>query len=80
MPYGYDYDLLWLLPPILWLAATRTTRLEKALLGLAWAAPFGATMLAQWSQLQVACILLGGLLWLVWRRLPACAPLEVHRS
>lgn len=74
VPYGYDYDLLWLLPPILWLAATRTTRLEKVLLGLAWAAPFGATMLAQWSHLQVACILLGGLLWLVWRRLPAVRP------
>jgi hypothetical protein len=72
VPYGYDYDLLWLLPPILWLAATRTTRVEKVLLGIAWVVPFGATMLAQSPlRLQLACLVLAGLLWLVWRRLPA---------
>lgn len=72
VPYGYDYDLLWLLPPILWLAATRTTRMEKLLLGVAWVVPFGASMLADSPvRLQVACLVLAGLLWLVWRRLPA---------
>ncbi|HEX5335942.1 MAG TPA: glycosyltransferase family 87 protein [Propionicimonas sp.] len=75
VPYGYDYDLVWLLLPILWLAATRTTRWEKLLLGLAWVAPFGASMLADSPvHLQFACLVLGGLLWLVWRRLPASRP------
>ncbi len=80
VPYGYDYDLLWLLLPILWLAETGTTRLEKVVLGLAWVAAFAATELADALRLQVACLILGGLLWMVWRRLPARGSRDLRDS
>jgi hypothetical protein len=74
VPYGYDYDLLWLLLPILWLVELGTSRPEQVLLAAAWVLPFVASILAGPPlRAQVAPLVLAGLLWMVWRRLPGPA-------
>lgn len=72
LPYGYDYDLVWLLLPILWLAETRTSKPEKVILALAWVAPLVGTDLAEFGHtLQFTPLVLAAVLWMVWRRVQA---------
>lgn len=76
-PYLFDYDMVWLALPLLWLTQLGLRdgwrRGERELLVLAWLQPFFGPLLMQAVHLSTAPLLLTALLILTWRRLPAGA-------
>ncbi|HEY1149740.1 MAG TPA: hypothetical protein VGF27_14260, partial [Pseudoduganella sp.] len=71
-PYVFDYDLAWLAFPLAWLAreALRYGWLpwERPVMVLAWATPALMMITGAIAPVQIGPFVLGGLLWLVWRR------------
>lgn len=77
-PYAFDYDLVLLLLPLVWLLqaglATGFRRGEIALLVLAWVSPVAGWLLAHWSHLLLTPAVLLLLLLATLRRVVAPAP------
>jgi hypothetical protein len=71
-PYVFDYDLAWLAFPLAWLAvaALRDGWLpwERPVMVLAWATPALMMVTGAIAPVQIGPFVLGGLLWLIWRR------------
>jgi hypothetical protein len=71
-PYVFDYDLAWLAFPLAWLAAEALRDgwmpWERPLMVLAWASPALMIVTGSMAPVQIGPLVLGGLLWLTWRR------------
>lgn len=71
-PYLFNYDLPFLILPLLWLGAQGLRGgfrpWEKALLALLWCAPYATRALALPLGVNAMPVLSGLLLWLVWTR------------
>lgn len=71
-PYVFDYDLAWLAFPLAWLAveALRDGWLpwERPVMVLVWVTPALMMFTGSLAPVQIGPFVLGGLLWLIWRR------------
>src|SRR5579883_1394733 len=71
-PYAYDYDLVMLLLPLVWIAqearATRWQRGEAVLLLAAWVVPVAGKFVAEATRFQPTSLVLLLLLLAAWRR------------
>ena len=83
-PYLFNYDLPFLILPLLWLAAQGLRcgfrPWEKALLALAWCAPYATRALALPLGINAMPLLSGLLLWLIWTRAPCTAVANAPQS
>lgn len=76
-PYLFNYDLPFLILPLLWLGAQGLRHgfrpWEKALLALLWCAPYATRALALPLGVNAMPLFSALLLWLVWHRAPGTA-------
>lgn len=72
-PYGFDYDLTWLAFPIAWIARDGMQRgwlpAERELLVLAWLLPALSLAITLLAPVQIAPLVLAGLMYCCWKRL-----------
>ncbi len=74
-PYGYDYDLAWLVFPVAWITRDGMRHgwlpAERELLVLAWLLPALSLVITLLAPVQLAPLVLGALMFSCWRRLRA---------